>query len=101
MKVAIRRVSLGSLGKVGCFLGMVAAFLPSLLCGLVVIGGLRLGGRWVGRWEDLAIPLLGQEIARIDLVQFLGLERVLSLMQTATAVSWAVLFLAALSLALL
>lgn len=101
MKVAIRRVSLRSLGEVGCLLGIAAAFLPSLLCGLAAIGVLRVAVRWLGSWQDLTLPLLGQEIARIDLVQFLGLERVLSVTQTATAVSWAVLFLATLSLSLL
>ena len=38
MNVAIRRVSLASLGKFGCLLGVVAAFLPSLLCGLAGLG---------------------------------------------------------------
>ena len=101
MKVAIRRVSLRSLAKVGCLLGVAAAFLPSLLCGLAAIAALHAGARWLGSWQDLALPLWGQEIARIDLIQSLGLERVLSGLQTATTVSGAVLFLGVMSLALL
>jgi hypothetical protein len=100
MKVAIRRVSLASLGKVGCLLGAVAAFLPSLLCGLLALGLVSLLYNWLASWQELSIDLLGQEIARFDLVQFLGLEGALGLLQTVTSVSGAILLLAVLVLAL-
>jgi hypothetical protein len=100
MKVAVRRIQLGSLGKMGCLLGAVAAFLPSLLCGLLALGLAGLVRGWLESWQDLTISLLGQEIARVDLVQFLGLDGVLGLSQTLASASGLVLALAVLGLAL-
>ena len=100
MKVAIRRIHLASLGKMGCLLGVVAAFLPSLLCGLLTVGAVGQLLHWVEGWQEFTISVLGQEIARLDLVQFLGLEKVLILLQTVAAASLPVLFLAVLALAL-
>jgi hypothetical protein len=100
MKVSIRRVSLASLGKMGCLLGTVAAFLPSLLCGLLGLGLVKLLLRWLESWQELTISLLGQEVARFDLVQFLGLEKVLEPLQVAASASGPVLFLVILALAL-
>jgi hypothetical protein len=101
MKVAIRRVSLASLGKTGCLLGAVAAFLPSFLCGLLALGLGALVRNWLESWQELTISFLGQEIARLDLVQFLGLEKVLGLLQTLSLASGPVLFLTVLALALI
>jgi hypothetical protein len=101
MKVAIQRISLPSLGKMGCLLGAVAAFLPSLLCGLLGLGLARLVLRWLESWQELTISFLGQEIARFDLVQFLGLDGVAGALQTVTAASVPVFILSVLLLALL
>ena len=100
MKVAIQRISLTSLGKMGCLLGAVAAFLPSLLCGLLGLGLARLVLQWLESWQDLTISLLGQEIARFDLVQFFGLNNLLGLLQVLSAASIPVLLLAVLIMAL-
>jgi hypothetical protein len=100
MKVAIRRIHLASLGKMGCLLGAVAAFLPSLLCGLLALGLAGLLRGWLEGWQDLTISLLGQEVARVDLVQFLGLDGVLEISQTLASASGLVLVLAVLALAL-
>jgi hypothetical protein len=100
MKAAIRRIHLASLGKMGCLLGAVAAFLPSLLCGLLALGLAGLVRGWLESWQDLTISLLGQEIARVDLVQFLGLDGVLGISQTLASASGLVLALAVLVLAL-
>jgi len=101
MKVAIRRVSLVSLGKVGCLLGVVAAFLPSLLCGLLGMGLLTLIAGWLESWQTLNINVLGQELASLDLLQFLGLDKVLGQVQAVVGVSAPVIFLVVLGLALL
>jgi hypothetical protein len=101
MKVMIRRVGLASLGKMGCLLGVVAAFLPSLLCGLLAVGAVGLLADWLGGWQELTINLLGQEVASFDLIQFLGLEKVLEIAQVVTSASGAVLFLIVLALALI
>ena len=100
MKVTIRRISLVSLGKFGCLLGMVAALLPSLLCGLLGLGLAALLRRWLGSWQDMTISVLGNEIARFDLVQFLGLDRLAGQLQVLETASLPVLFLAVLALAL-
>jgi hypothetical protein len=100
MKVTIRRISLASLGKFGCLLGMVAALLPSLLCGLLGLGLAALLRRWLESWQDMTISVLGNEIARFDLVQFLGLDRLVGLLQVLGTASLPVLFLAVLALAL-
>jgi len=101
MKVAIQRISLRSLGRMGCLLGAVAAFLPSLLCGL---GGFAIAAattRWLESWQDLIIAFRGSEIARIDLVGFFGLEGALEFLQGLTAASVPVLLLVVLGAALI
>lgn len=100
MKVAIQHISLASLGKIGCLLGAVAAFVPSMLCGLLGLGLASLVLQWLEGWQDLTISILGQEIARIDLVEFFGLVKVLETLQAITAASGWALLLGALILAL-
>jgi hypothetical protein len=100
VKVAIRRVSLTSLGKMSCLLGMVAAFLPSLLCGLAGLVSANLLRGWLENWQTMDISILGQDIARIDLVKLLGLEQVMNLLQTLSSASIPILFLSVLFLAL-
>jgi hypothetical protein len=101
MKVAIRRVGLASLGKMGCLLGIVAAFLPSLLCGLAGLGLAALAYRWLQDWQDVSISLLGRQIATFDFVKMLGLEGMVEALQVVTSASGAVLALSVLALALL
>jgi hypothetical protein len=101
MKVMIRRVRLSSLGQMGCLLGVVAAFLPSLLCGLVGIGLAEIVRSWLESWQELSISLLGTEITTVDFVRLLGLESALEALQVLTAASGAVLLLAVLGMALI
>ena len=100
MKVAIRRINLVSLGKFGCLLGMVAALLPSLLCGLLALGLAALLRSWLESWQEMTISVLGNEIARFDLVQFLGLDELVGLLKLLETASLPVLLLAVLALAL-
>ena len=100
MKVAIDRLNLVSLGKMGCLLGVVVAFLPSLLCGLLGFALAAAAGGWLESWQDLTISFLGQEIARFDLVQFVGLDGVLEFLQTLTAASVPLMLLTILGMAL-
>jgi hypothetical protein len=84
----------------GCLLGIVAALLPSLVCGLVALQLSSLLYRWLESWQEFTITILGQEVAHLDLVQFLRLERVLHQLQVLTSASGPLLFLAVLGLAL-
>lgn len=101
MKVAIRRIQLTSLGQMGCLLGIVAAFLPSLLCGLLGVGLAEIVHRWLEGWQQVPISLLGTEITTLDFVRLLGLEGALQALQVLTTASGAVLLLAVLGLALI
>jgi hypothetical protein len=100
MNIAIRRVSLASLGKFGCVLGVVVAFLPGLVCALVGLGSTHLLRSWLENWQDLTITLLGQEVARIDLVQLLGLTKLLESLWILDAASVPLVALTILGLAL-
>lgn len=101
MKVAIRRVDLASLGKFGCLLGVVAAFVPSLLCGMLGLGVAGILGRWLQGWQEITISILGQDLASIDLVHTLGLEQLMELLQVLANASAPILFLVVLTLALI
>lgn len=100
MKVAIRRVQLSSLGQIGCLLGIVAAFLPSVLCGLLGVGLAEVIHRWLEGWQQVPISLLGTEITTLDFVRLLGLEGALRVLDILTTASGAVLLLAVLGIAL-
>jgi hypothetical protein len=101
MKVAIQRTSLRSLGRMGCLMGAVAAFLPSLLCGMSGFALAAVTTRWLESWQDLTIAFRGSEIARIDLVGFFHLDGVLEVLQNLTAASVPVLLLAILGASLI
>lgn len=101
MKVAIRKVSLSSLGQMGCLLGVVAAFLPSLLFGLLGLALAALARNWLQTWQQVPINLLGRQLTTLDFVQLLGLEGVLETLQVLTEASAAVLLLSVLVMALI
>jgi len=96
----MRRVGLASLGKFGCLLGAVAAFLPSLLCGLLALGLASLLRHWLENWQEVSISLLGQDLARLDLIRLLDLQQVLAVVQGVTSASLPVLLLVVVGLAL-
>ncbi|MBN1657942.1 MAG: hypothetical protein JXA93_06045 [Anaerolineae bacterium] len=100
MRVAIQRVVLPSLGRMGCLLGLVAAFVPSLLCGLLSLGLVWIVHRWLESWQDFTISILGREVATIDFVRLLELEGLLDVLRAVTGASGLVLVLAILGLAL-
>jgi hypothetical protein len=100
MQVAIRRVSLASLGKMGCLLGAVAAFLPSLLCGLAGLALTSLVRRWLESWQEVNISLLGKDMLNLDFVDLLGLEKLMDVLEILASASGPVLLLAVLILAL-
>ena len=101
MKLAIRRINLMSLGKVGCFLGLLLALLPSLLCGILGVAIAQVLRHWLEGWEELSISLLGQTIVSFDLVHTLGLAEFLNRLQAIGDASWLVVALVVLVLGLL
>ena len=105
MKMSVRRIGLASLGKMGCLLGAVAAFLPSLLCGLVGVVAAGLLRQWLASWQEAVIgfdlPFVGEQSLRFDLVEVLRLEGLLTTLETVTSASGLTLAVAVLALALL
>jgi len=101
MKLAIRHISLQSLGKTGCVLGVALALLPSLLCGIAGVAIVQVVRHWMEGWQQIKITILDQEIATIDLVQRLGLTEFLERLQTIGDASWLVVALVVLGLGLL
>ncbi len=103
MKMSVRRIGLDSLGKMGCLLGTVAAFLPSLVCGLLAMGVAVTLHRWLTSWQQASLgfdlPLVGEQSLTLDLVELLRLEKVLSFLDTVTAASAVTLVLVVLALA--
>ncbi len=76
MKVAIRRVGLGSLGRLGCLVGAVVAFLPAAVCGGATTALLGLAHRWLAGWQQIDIVLFGRSVFTLDLVKLMGLSAV-------------------------
>ena len=101
MKLAIRRINLRSLGKLGCVLGVVLAFLPSLLCGVLGMGVVQVLRRWLEGWEEITLSVLGKEVASFDLVHVLGLADLMHWLQTIGGASWLLVALVVLVLGLI
>jgi len=81
-------------------LGLVAAFLPSLLCGIASVVFATLVQRWLESWQNFSITILGREVTNIDFLQLLELEGVLDVLRVITGASGLALVLAILGLAL-
>jgi hypothetical protein len=86
-QLRIRRINLSSLFGHGCTLGVAQGVLPSLVCGLGLLWVSHLAQSWVASWQAMTINLLGQEVARIDLVHVLGLEQIVEFLHAVTAAS--------------
>jgi hypothetical protein len=101
VKVTIRKVGLGSVARFGCWLGLVAAFLPSLLLGVGGVALARLVYRWLLSWQSIQIAILGRDVAHLDLVYGMGLARLLDTLRVVITASLplSILAIAALSLA--
>jgi len=84
-QLRIRRINPGSLFRHGCLLGVALAAIPSMLCGLSLLWASRVLQRWVDTWEVMPVSILGQEVARIDLIHALGLERLVGVLQSVSA----------------
>ncbi len=104
MKMSVRAIGLASLAKMGCLLGIVAAFLPSLLCGILATAAAAMLRGWLESWQAAAIrfdlPLIGEQVLSLNLVRMLRLENLLSFLDTVTAASFVTLALVVLALAL-
>ncbi|OGO41121.1 MAG: hypothetical protein A2Z04_04180 [Chloroflexi bacterium RBG_16_57_9] len=84
-RFTLRRVSFTSLMRFGCLLGSLAAFTPSLICGLTglwLVGVLR---QWLESWEKFSLNVLGQTVLTVNLIDTLRLNQALSWLRTLDA----------------
>jgi hypothetical protein len=101
MKVAIRRIGLASLGRLGCVVGAAAAILPAALCGGTATALLGLVHRWLVSWQEIDIVLFGRSVFTLDLVKLMGLSGVSSWLGKWAPLGWLAFPLAWVLLALL
>ena len=71
--VRVRHVGYGPLAQFGCLLGGLGWVIPGLLLGLLASFFVGIAHRWLDSIQQFNLNLLGREIARVDLVQTLGL----------------------------
>jgi hypothetical protein len=75
MRYTIRRIRLGSAIRVGLLLGWLAALCPALCLAGLAVQALRGVDGTFDRVAPVTISLLGQDLARIDLLEALGLRQ--------------------------
>ncbi len=74
MQYYMRRVSLGSVGRLGCFLGWLAVLPPSLLLAWLVIFVAQSVHQAFAQIKPLNMSLLGQQVLHLDFLQLLQLQ---------------------------
>jgi hypothetical protein len=73
VKYKVKRIGLGSALRVGLALGWLIALFPSLVVSWLAVGVLRRVNDALGQITPYEVSVLGQTIARLDLLQLLGL----------------------------
>ena len=86
-RLRIQRIHLPSLVRHGCLLAVALAAMVGLACGPIALWVAANAHRWIESWHELPISLFGQEVARIDLVQALGLQHVAETLNAAASAS--------------
>lgn len=74
MQYYMRRVSLGSVGRLGCFLGWLAVLPPSLLLAWLVVFMAQSVHQAFAQIKPLNMSLLGQQVLHLDFLQLLQLQ---------------------------
>lgn len=74
MRYKIQRIMPGSALRVGCALGWLVALCPALCLAGLAVRALQQVDQALGRVTPIEISVLGQQIARIDLLAILGLS---------------------------
>lgn len=74
MRYRIRRIAPGSALRVGCALGWLVTLCPALCLAAVAVQALRRVDQTLSGIAPFDISVLGQRLARIDLLELLGLS---------------------------
>ncbi len=82
MQYYLRRVSLGSVGRLGCFLGWLAVLPPSLLLAWFVVFVAQTIHQAFAQIKPLDASLLGQQVLHLDFLQVLQLQALAEIVAT-------------------
>ncbi len=82
MQYYVRRVSLGSVGRLGCFLGWLAVLPPSLVLAWLVVFVAQSIHQAFAQIKPLDMSLLGQQVLHLDLLQLLQLQTLAQIVAT-------------------
>ncbi len=74
MPYYVRRVSLGSVGRLGCFLGWLAVLPPSLVLAWLVVLVVQAVHQALGQIKPLSASVLGQQVLHLDFLQLFQLQ---------------------------
>jgi hypothetical protein len=74
MQYTIRRIDLPSVGRVGCIVGWLVAFLPALCLAGLGVFILQSVNQAFEQVKPLTLSVLGQEVLRIDFLNVLQLQ---------------------------
>jgi hypothetical protein len=89
VRYTIKRIGLGSALRVGLLLGWLIALFPSLALAWVAMLALRRVNDALGQITPYELSLLGQTVARLDLIQLLGLTSLVQSVGRLAGGGWA------------
>ena len=92
MKYRVKRIGLGSALRVGLALGWLIALFPSLIVSWLAVGVLRRVNDALGQISPYDVSVLGQTIARLDLLQLLGLTGLVQSIARLASGGWGTFF---------
>jgi hypothetical protein len=92
LRYTIKRISLGSALRVGLALGWLIALFPSLTLAWLALAALRRINEALGQVAPYELSVLGQTIARLDLLQMLGLTELVQSVARLAGGGWATFF---------
>ncbi len=82
MPYYLRRVSLGSVGRLGCSLGWLAVLPPSLLLAWLVVFVAQIIHQALAQIKPLNASIAGQQVLHLDLLQLLQLQTLAEIIAT-------------------
>ncbi len=82
MQYYLRRVSLGSVGRLGCFLGWLAVLPPSLLLAWLVVFVVQSIHQAFAQIKPLNASVFGQQVLHLDFLQLLQLQALAEIVAT-------------------
>jgi hypothetical protein len=74
MRYTVRRIGLGSVARLGCVLGWLAALLPALCLSALGVTAVQRVHQALVQVAPITLSLFGQELIRIDLLEVLRLQ---------------------------